>query len=135
MRGITAVACVALALGWAASAQAQVVVPYQVFSPVVETVTPVPVWQPGVVEQTFVQPTVVQSPVVVPTTTFFAPQPTVTFLPPQPVTVMSPAPTMVFRPAPVVVSPAPVFVGRPVVVRPRVFVPGQPVRNVLRAAW
>ena len=116
MRGLAAVACVALALGWATSAQAQVF--YQTFSPVVETVTPVPVWQPGVVQPTFVQPTVVQSPVIVPQTTFFAPQP-----------------TMVFRPAPVVVAPAPVYVGRPVVVRPRVWVPGQPVRNVLRAAW
>lgn len=120
MRGLTAAACVALALGWATSAQAQVF--YQTFSPVVETVTPVPVWQPGVV-----QPTVVQSPVIVPQTTFFAPQPTTTFFAPQP--------TVVYRPAPVVVAPAPVYVGRPVVVRPRVWVPGQPVRNVLRAAW
>jgi hypothetical protein len=132
MKPLAAVAGLALVLGWAVTAEAQVVVPYQVFSPVVETVTPVPVWQPSVAQQVVVQSPVVQQtfvgpPVVQPNVTFFAPQPTVTYFAPQP--------TMVFRPAPVVVPTAPVFVGRPVVVRPRVYVPGQPVRNLFRAAW
>lgn len=67
---------------------------------------------------------------------------------PAPVTVYHPAPVTVYRPAPVVtyrpaVVPAPVAVYRPAPVvayppvtvyyRPEIRVPGQPVRNVLRA--
>jgi len=108
----------AVTFGWAATADAQVIVPYQVYSPVVETVTPVPVLPPTVVE---------------PTVTYYAPSPTVTYYAPSPtVTYYSPAPTVVYRPAPVYV-PGPVYyAGAPVILRPR-YVPGQPVRNAFRA--
>jgi hypothetical protein len=135
MRALTAAACLALVLGWSASAHGQVVLPYQVYSPVVESVTPVPVLPPTVVEAPVAAPTVTYY-APQPTVTYYAPQPTVTYYAPQPtVSYYAPAPTVVYRPAPVYV-PGPVYyAGRPVVVRPRVYVPGQPLRNVLRAAW
>jgi hypothetical protein len=60
--------------------------------------------------------------------------------PPTPVTVYSPAPVAVYRPAPVAVySPAPVVAPvatyrvPTVYYRPEIRVPGQPVRNLVRA--
>ena len=51
------------------------------------------------------------------------------------VTYYPPAPFYAYPPA-VVVGPRPVVVvPRPVVIVPRVYVPGQPVRNVLRAVF
>ncbi|MBN2024368.1 MAG: hypothetical protein JW809_16415 [Pirellulales bacterium] len=41
----------------------------------------------------------------------------------------------VVAPAPFVYGPAPVVYGYPYVVRSRVYVPGQPVRNTLRAVF
>jgi hypothetical protein len=81
----------------------------------------------------YVAPTVVQAyypmapvytyapPVVV------APAPRVTYMP-----VVAPAPQCVYYAAPVV-APVPVVVARPAVVRTRVFYPGQPVRNIVKA--
>lgn len=75
-----------------------------------------------------VAPTVVQAyyptpvyaaPVVV------APSPYVAYMP-------APAPVMTYYPAPVV-APMPVVVGRPAVIRSKVYYPGQPVRNVVKA--
>ncbi len=49
--------------------------------------------------------------------------------------VAAPAPVVYYRPAPVVYGPAPVVYGYPYVVRARYYVPGQPVRNTLRAVF
>ena len=70
-------------------------------------------------------PVIVQRPVVV------APAPVTVFrpiVPAQAVTVYSPV-----EAAPAVVPATPVVVGRTVLVRPKVYVRGQPIRNVLRA--
>jgi hypothetical protein len=87
-------------------------------------------------------------PVVPAPATYYVPSPVVVqayyppvYAAPAPVYAV-PAPVVVARPylvaAPVVsplpvAVPAPVYYGRPVVVHPKVYVPGQPVRNVLRA--
>ena len=55
---------------------------------------------------------------------------------PAPYYVAAPVVTPYYVASPVVVGPyavGPVY-GRPVIVRPKIYVPGQPVRNVLRAA-
>jgi hypothetical protein len=60
---------------------------------------------------------------VAPTVVYSAPIPVVPY-----------PPTVVYRPA--LVAPPPVvayYYARPVIVRPKVYVPGQPVRNFLRA--
>ncbi len=54
-----------------------------------------------------------------------APAPYAAYMP-----VAVPAPIYNYAP---IVGPAPVIVGRPAVVRARVFYPGQPVRNVVKA--
>jgi hypothetical protein len=60
---------------------------------------------------------------------YYAPAPGVAYYAPGPaVAYYSPAPTVVAAPLAV----APVY-GRAVVIRPKVYVAGQPVRNVLRA--
>ncbi len=63
------------------------------------------------------------------------PAPVVSYMPVAPVAAYYPPPVVVYRPPlvvarPVMVAPAPV-----VIVRPRVLIPGQPVRNVLRVTW
>ncbi len=92
------------------------------------------------------QQVIVYNPVV--TTTYMAPA-TVTYSPVE--TVVAAAPTVVYSP-PVVAAPAvttyspvvttytpvvttytPVVAAQPVIVRPKVYVPGQPVRNFFRA--
>jgi len=88
--------------------------------------------------QYYAVPTTVYSPVI-------APAPVTVYSPvvaPAPVTVYRPAPVTVYRPAPVtayrpvtVYRPAPVVAYPPATVyyRPEIRVPGQPVRNLLRA--
>ena len=80
---------------------------------------------------------VVVVPGPVPVVTYYAPTPTYVY-PPAPVPTVTyysgpaysaAAPTY----APSVVAYPPVYYGRPVVVRPKVYVYGQPVRNVIRA--
>ena len=71
-----------------------------------------------------------------PVVPYYAPAPTVAYFAPAP-TYYSPVPAVTYyAPTPMVV-PAPVAVapvyGRAVVIRPKVYVAGQPVRNVLRA--
>lgn len=88
-----------------------------------------PVAEPLVVSR----PTVAYSPVYVEQPVVVARPPVTVYRPVTPaprVTVYSPA-----VPAPAVVPASPVVVtaARPVVVRSKVYVPGQPVRNVLRA--
>ncbi len=84
------------------------------------------------------------APVVVapaPTVTYYAPTPVAGYYAPAPVvTYYGPAPVYAYPRAVVVARPrvvvaAPVWVPAPVVVRPRYFVPGEPVRNVLRAVF
>jgi hypothetical protein len=65
-----------------------------------------------------------------PVTDYYAPAPVVTYYAGPPAYVY---PQVTYYRAPVVV-PAPYYYG-PVVVAPRVFVPGQPVRNTLRAVF
>lgn len=75
----------------------------------------------------------------------YRPAPTVTCCP-APAVTYRPAPAVTYRPAPVVtyrpaavasaypvVYPAPVVAARPVVVDTDLYVPGQPIRNALRA--
>jgi hypothetical protein len=118
MRGcLLAVAVVVMVGVTSATADAQVVVhprAHVVYSPVV------PAYPPVVVHHAPVAMTV--APVVV---TQYAPT-VVNYVPA--------APTVVYQPI-VTTVPAPVYVpvGRPVIVRPKVYVPGQPVRNVFRA--
>ncbi|MEI8375234.1 MAG: hypothetical protein WCJ35_20630 [Planctomycetota bacterium] len=82
----------------------------------------------------------------VPVVTYFAPAPVASYGPvvttsyyaPAPYYAAAPVPYFVASPvvAPFYVPPPVVFApayGWPVVIQPRVFVPGQPVRNVLRA--
>jgi len=80
----------------------------------------------------YVAPTVVQAyypagPVYAyPVPTMMAPAPYVTYMP-----VAAPAAPCAYGVP--MFAPAPVFVGPPAVIRTRVFYPGQPVRNVLKA--
>ncbi len=80
----------------------------------------------------YVAPTVVQAyypmgPVYAyPAPVVVAPMPYVTYMP-----VAEPAPPCFYGPP--VVAPVPMVIGRPAVVRYRVFYPGQPVRNVVKA--
>jgi hypothetical protein len=85
-------------------------------------------------------------PVAAPAVAYYAPAPVVAYSPvvatayyvPQTVYYSAPVPVVVAAPvaAPQYVAPpvavAPVY-GRPVVVRPKVYVVGEPVRNVIRA--
>jgi hypothetical protein len=78
-------------------------------------------------------PVVSYSPVIA--ASYYAPQ-TVYYAPPVPYYVAAPMATPYYAASPVVpaaVAVAPVYYGRPVVVRPKVYVPGEPVRNILRA--
>ena len=83
------------------------------------------------------------APVVVapaPMVAYYAPPPPMAYYGPAPVvTYYGPAPVYAYPPGMVVARPrfvaAPVWVPAPVMVRPRFFVPGEPVRNVLRAAF
>jgi hypothetical protein len=79
----------------------------------------------------------------VPVAAYYAPAPVVSYGPVVATSYYAPAPYYVAAPvvapyfvaSPVVVGPyavGPVY-GRPVIVRPKVYFPGQPVRNVLRA--
>jgi hypothetical protein len=84
----------------------------------------------------------------VPVTAYYAPVPTVAYAQVPAITYAPVATTAYYAPAPYYVAPpvvtpyyvaspvavpvAPVY-GRPVVVHPKVYVPGQPVRNVVRA--
>ena len=127
--------CSALAFAttlFAATAQAQVVIyppATTVYSPVVPAPLPAPlpttVYSP-VLPDPVMQAPIMQAPVAAPGivyppyTAFYAPR------------------RVVYRPyyaRPVVVGypPAAVVAGRPVIVRPKVYVSGQPIRNVLRA--
>jgi len=72
----------------------------------------------------YVAPTVVQA--YYPMGPVYAPAPYVAYMP-----VAGPSPYCAYSVP--VVAPAPVWVGPPAVVRYRVFYPGQPVRNVVRA--
>ena len=68
---------------------------------------------------------------------YYGPAPVVPYYAPVAAAPYIPAPAMAYyRPGPVV-APAPVVVapayGRAVVIRPKVYVAGQPVRNLLRA--
>ncbi len=77
-----------------------------------------------------------------PVVSYYAPAPVVSYGPvvstsyyaPVPYYVASPAVTPYYVASPVVVGPVAVapWYGRPVIVRPKIYVPGQPVRNVLR---
>jgi hypothetical protein len=78
----------------------------------------------------------------VPTVSYYAPAPTVSYYAPPPtVSYYAPAPTVAYYPGapvygypgPVVVAPR-VVIGGPGVFGPRVYVVGQPVRNVVRWA-
>ncbi len=73
----------------------------------------------------------------VPVTTYYSPAPVLSYGPVVSTSYYAPLPyTAYYAPAPYYVG-SPVVVGPvygwPVVVRPRFYVPGQPVRNVLRA--
>jgi hypothetical protein len=99
----------------ASSANAQAYVGYMPAAPAVSYYAPAPV-------ATYYSPVIA--------TAYYAPQ-TVYYSAPAPYYVAAP----VFAPAPAVVAPvavAPVY-ARPVIVRTKIYVPGQPVRNVLRA--
>ena len=85
-----------------------------------------------------VAPTVTyDAPSADPTTTYYAPAPTTTYYAPTPVTTYYAPTTTAYVPTPVTTyyaPAAPVTVYRPgVVVRPKVYVSGQPVRNFFRA--
>jgi hypothetical protein len=78
-------------------------------------------------------PVVGYGPVVA--TSYYAPQ-TVYYSAPAPYYVAAPVATPYYVASPYVPAPvamAPVYYGRPVIVRPKVYIPGQPVRNVFRA--
>jgi hypothetical protein len=67
-------------------------------------------------------------------TSYYAPRPYYAASP-VPYYVASPVVTPYYVASPVAVGPvavAPIY-GRPVIVHPKVYIPGQPVRNVLRA--
>ncbi len=67
--------------------------------------------------------------VAAPVTTYYAPvvsPPVTTYYAPAPVTTY-------YAPAATTVVATPVVAARPVIIRPKVYIPGQPVRNVLRA--
>jgi hypothetical protein len=68
---------------------------------------------------------------------YYAPPVYSTYYAPAPVysTYYAPAPVYSTYYAAPVVAPYGVYYGGPVVVRPRYFVPGQPVRNAFRAIW
>jgi hypothetical protein len=68
----------------------------------------------------------------VPTTAYYAP-PAAFYPAPAPYLVAAPVVTPVVTPVVAPVAVAPVYYGRAVVVRPKVYVRGEPVRNVLRA--
>jgi hypothetical protein len=77
-------------------------------------------------------PVVSYGPVVA--TSYYAPRPYYAASP-VPYYVASPVVTPYYVASPVAVGPvavAPIY-GRPVIVHPKVYIPGQPVRNVLRA--
>jgi len=98
-----------------------------VLSPVVET-APVTVYRPSTVTY-YSPPVTYYSPPV----TVYRPAP-VTYYRPAPVTVYSPVVgTTVYSPVVPATVYSPVVVGRPVVVRSKVYVPGQPVRNFFKA--
>jgi hypothetical protein len=89
-----------------------------VSSPVVDlTPAPVVVYHP-----------VVASPVVAPAIV----TPVVAYRPVVPV--VSVSPTVVYRPvATEVLSPVPVLVGKPAIIRTKVYYPGEPIRNLIKA--
>lgn len=81
--------------------------------------------------------TVTYSPVIAaPSVTAYAPvvtvAPTVVYSPPVYSSPVYAAPTVTTY-SPVVTAYSPVVAARPVIIRPKVYVPGQPVRNFLRA--
>jgi len=73
-------------------------------------------------------PAVGYGPVVA--TSYYAPAP-YSAIAPAPYYVAAPVVTPYYVASPVAVGP--VYYGRPAIVRPKVYYPGQPVRNVLRA--
>lgn len=92
-------------------------------------------------------PIIVARPIVQPTTTY-APAPVITYRPVAPTYYAAPTPVITYRPPVIAYAPAlpvygattystypvvPTVVARPVIVSPKVYVPGQPIRNVLRA--
>jgi hypothetical protein len=82
-------------------------------------------------------PTVVYSPVIAPTTTYYAPTtayyaPTTAYYAPAVTAYYSPAVTAYYAPG-AVVAPTTVVAGRPAIVRSTVYYPGQPIRNFFRA--
>jgi hypothetical protein len=81
-----------------------------------------------------------------PAVAYYGPAPVVPYGPVVSTAYYAPAPYYVAAPvvvprryyvaAPVVAAPvvvAPAYYGRPVIVRPKIYIPGEPVRNVLRA--
>jgi len=82
-----------------------------------------------------------------PVVSYYPPAPAVTYGPVVATSYYAPAPYYAAAPAPyIVASPVaapyyvaspvavgPLYYGRPVIVRPKVYYPGQPVRNVIRA--
>lgn len=85
----------------------------------IDTVQPYPVrstvvYRPGIVYT---------NPPVTPTVTYYAP-PAAGYA--------GPAPVMGYQPG-AYIAPAPVYYPAPVVIRPKVYILGQPVRNALRA--
>ena len=121
-------------LGWAGTAQAQCACESSVVaapSPA-PTVSYLPVVA-GPVVPVAPAPVVVYRPVVAAPVLTPVVNPVVVYRPVLPV--VSPAPTVVYRPvgAAEVLAPAPVVVGPPAVIRTKVYYPGEPVRNLLKA--
>ncbi len=117
MRSVAIALLLVAVFAAASDVQAQAYIGYMPAAPAVAYYAP-PV--------TAYAPVVQAAPVV--TTAFYAPQ-TVYYAAPAPYFVAAP---IAIRAAPAAVAVAPVY-GRAVIVRPKVYVVGQPVRNVLRA--
>jgi len=136
-QSLAAVAMVAATFAWCNSASAQTVVggpsPVVSYAPVVTRYYTPPVVSPPIT--TYYAPAVAApAPVttyyapVAPVTTYYAPAPVVTYRAP---VATYHAPVVTYR-APVVYS-APVVAAPYAVVRPKVYIPGQPIRNFVRA--
>lgn len=123
-----------LLLSWASAAQAQCVCE----APVVVAPTPAPTvsYLPvaaGPVVSVAPAPVVVYRPVVAAPVVAPLVSPVVVYRPVVPV--IAPAPTVVYRPVgpAEVLAPAPMVVGPPAVIRTKVYYPGEPIRNLLKA--
>lgn len=141
-QSLAAVALVAATFAWCNSASAQTVVvgpnPLVSYGPVVTRYYTSPVVSPPITTN-YAPAVVAPAPVttyyapVAPVTTYYAPAPVVTYRAP---VATYHAPIVTYR-APVVYSApvysAPVVVAPYAVVRPKVYIPGQPIRNFVRA--